>query len=354
MTGPAPRRWWLEQPPAAFSFVMATGIVSTALLDVGARTASTALRWVAAAALVVLAAGLLARLVTRTAPVVADFRSPHVGFGYLTLVAALNVVGTGFHATDPAATWLLAAVSVPVWLFLAYGVPLSMMLRTDAGASRRALLLPVDGSWFLWVVSTQSLSIAAATLAADDHTHPLLNDAAVALWGIGIMLYLTLTTLVILRLLTGADRGEGIVPSNWIFMGATAITVLAGSLILGLPAGAAVVKLAAPVVGGVSYLLWAFGLWWVPLLVAFGFWRHAIRREPLRYGTALWSIVFPLGMFAAATFRFGRGTGLPVLASIGQWTTWVAVVVWAAVTAGMLATAATALARRRNARRTQL
>ena len=339
--------WWDSQPPGAFAFVMATGIVSAALVDAGSGGAGWVLLWLAGAALVVLTVGLVGRLAVSRPAAVADFRNPHSGFGYLTMVAALNVVGVGFHATVPAVTWVLGLISVPLWLFLAYGIPLSMMLRTEVGGSVQPRLLPVDGTWFVWVVSTQSLSLAAATLAGGETSIRLLSDAAVAFWGIGIMLYLTLTTLVILRLLTGGENRGGIVPSNWIFMGATAITVLAGSMILNLPADVPVLALAAPTVGGISYLLWAFGLWWVPLLVAFGIWRHIIRREPLRYVTALWSIVFPLGMFSVATYRFGHENGMPLVAVLGHWANWVAVGAWILVAAGMLATAVRFLSRRR-------
>ncbi len=339
---------WPNQPPASFAFVMATGIVSAALLDVQWPLAARALLWIAVGGLVLLLVGLVGRVIFHTAEVVADFRNPHKGFGYLTTVAAINVVGIGFHPDAPAVTWILAVISIPLWLFLAYGVPLSMMLRTEMGDSTQPRLLPVDGTWFVWVVSTQSLSMAAASLAANGNSGRLLSDAAVAFWGIGIMLYLTLTTLVILRLLTGGENMGGIVPTNWIFMGATAITVLAGSMILHLPGELPVVQMAGPTVGGISYLLWAFGLWWVPLLVAFGFWRHVVRREPLRYTTSLWSIVFPLGMFAVATFRFGRENSMPLVQVVGQGATWVAVFAWLLVTGGMILTLLLWLRRLRN------
>jgi tellurite resistance protein TehA-like permease len=347
-TGPLSlmRVWWRSQPPAAFAFVMATGIVSAALTDAGVAAAGLALLWLAAAALVLLTVGLAGRLCVGRSAAVAAFRNPHSGFGYLTMVAAMNVVGAGFHGSHPAVTWTLGIISFALWLFLAYGIPLSMMLRTEMGESAVPRLLPVDGTWFLWVVSTQSLSVASATLAGGDQTKRLLSDAAVAFWGIGIMLYLTLTTLVILRLLTGGENRGGIVPTNWIFMGATAITVLAGSMILHLPAGVPVLELAAPTVGGLSYLLWAFGLWWVPLLVAFGVWRHIIRREPLKYATALWSIVFPLGMFAVATYHFGNENGMPLVALLGLWANWIAVSAWILVAAGMAAAAVAFLRRK--------
>jgi len=169
---------------------------------------------------------------------------------------------------------------VPIWVSLTYAVPGALMLSPHP-----APIAPeVNGSWFLWVVGTQSLAVAATTLAS---RHPGLTTAlaplAVALWGIGVIWYLILAVLVTLRLLTTTANPYTFSPAYWIYMGATAITVLAGARILTLPAQLPVMSAVAGV-SGLIYLLWAFGTWWVPLLVVFGVWRHvpARRTRPLR------------------------------------------------------------------------
>ena len=63
----------------------------------------------------------------------------------------------------------------------------------------------------------------------------------------------------------------------WVFMGATAISVLAGAQILRLPPGPLVGAVHA-VVGGLSVVLWAVGTWLIPLLLALG--RVAARAAP--------------------------------------------------------------------------
>ena len=45
-------------------------------------------------------------------------------------------------------------------------------------------------------------------------------------------------------------------------------------------------------------------------LIAAGIWRHLVRRVPLTYTPALWSMVFPLGMYAAAGRELGEADGL--------------------------------------------
>jgi tellurite resistance protein TehA-like permease len=323
-------------PPGAFAFVMATGIVSTAFLIVGWVAVSVVLLWIALAGLVAIAAALVWRLMRHPDAVLADVREPGRAFGYFTIVAAINVIGVRLFPIAPVATIVLGALSVPLWILLTYGVPAALILgeRSDPVAAR------VDGSWFLWVVGTQSLATAAAAIGQELHT-PAFAAIAVALWGIGIVLYLMLATLVTLRLLTTRNDAASLGPGYWIYMGATAITVLAGSRILVLPPDLPILVATAQVVSGLTFVLWAFGVWWVPLLVIFGVWRHGIRRVPLRYENGLWSIVFPLGMYSVASMHFGAVAGLPLVATLGRYGTWASGVAWLAVVVAMMAGLAT-------------
>ena len=319
-------------PVGAFAFVMATGIVSDAFDGIGMPVESVALLVIAAAGLVVLAAASVWRFVSYRADVLRDARDPARMFGLFTLVAALNVVGVRAYSPGaPAVTIVLAAISVPFWLLFTYGLPASLFLRARTGPSAAE----ADGSWFLWVVGTQSLATASATLGKEYSNH-LLAAVAVAMWGIGVMLYLMLATIITLKLLTTPPSPLNLNPSYWIYMGATAITVLAGSTILALPAELPVIQATAHLVSGLTYLLWAFGAWWVPLLLIFGFWRHVVHRQPLRYEAGLWSIVFPLGMYSVASLHFGAVARLPLLVRIGDVGTWVAGLVWLAVSVAMI------------------
>jgi tellurite resistance protein TehA-like permease len=119
-------------------------------------------------------------------------------------------------------------------------------------------------------------------------------------------------------------------------MGATAIIVLAGARILQLPAALAVVKASAGFVEGFSFTLWAFGTWWIPLLVVLGFWRYIRRRWPLSYDPALWSVVFPLGMYSVATLTFGKVARIAFMAPLSRFMLWVALAAWLAVAAAFV------------------
>jgi len=312
-------------PPGSFAFVMASGILSTAFEQVHWSAVSVALLVVAIAGGIVIAIAQVWRLCAYPRELAADARNPSVSFGFLTVVAAINVVGVRlFTPQAPAATIALTIISVPVWILLVYGLPAALML----GPSIRPAIQSADGSWFLWVVSTQSLAVATGVLG-EHYATEALAALATALWGIGVMLYLMLATLVTLKLLTASHDGDGTMnPSYWIYMGATAITVLAGSQLVNMPLGLPIVEAVRPVVAGFTFVLWAFGVWWIPLLVVFGVWRHAVRRVPLRYEAGLWSIVFPLGMFAVASVHFGRAEHLELMTVIGFVGTGVAALAW--------------------------
>src|SRR5262249_58347690 len=91
---------------------------------------------------------------------------------------------------------------------------------------------------------------------------------------------------------------------------------------------------------GFTLFFWVTATWWIPLLLILGDWRHVIRRVPFAYHPAYWSIVFPLGMYTAATFQLARALGLPYLLIIPEWTIYVALVAWLVVFVAMVVSTA--------------
>ena len=321
--------------PGYFAFVMATGIISTGTFLLGPPWLSTALLAAASAGLAVLGVALAARLVFFRAAVVADVMAPDRVFGFFTITAGLDVLGVRFSfGGHPLVTAVLSAVAAAVWLVLTYGVPASLLL----GRTRDSVLGGVNGSWLLWIVATQSLSLVAAVLVpAWPSQSGLLAPVSVGLWSVGLLLYLMVTTLILLRWLTVPMTPATLGPPYWILMGATAISVLAGARVIGLPEDITVVRATAGFVEGFTFALWAFGTWWIPLLVILGLWRHIRRRWPLTYEPTLWSVVFPLGMYSVATLTFGKDTRLAFMEPLARFMIWVAVAAWVLVAAAFIA-----------------
>jgi tellurite resistance protein TehA-like permease len=321
--------------PGYFAFVMATGIISTGAFLLGPSWLSRTLLVAASAGLVVLSVALVIRLARFRPSVAADIRVPERVFGFFTITAGIDVLGVRLsYAGHPLATAVLAGVAAAVWLMLTYGVPASLLLTR----THDSVLGGVNGTWLLWVVSTQSLALAASALVpAWPSQSGLLASFATGLWSVGLVLYLLLVSLILLRWLTVAITPQTLGPPYWILMGATAITVLAGARILGLPGTLPTVQTMSGFVEGFSYALWAFGTWWIPLLVVLGFWRHVRHRWPLTYEPTLWSVVFPLGMYSVATLSFGKAARLAFMEPLSRFMLWVAVAAWVVVAAGFLA-----------------
>jgi tellurite resistance protein TehA-like permease len=320
--------------PGYFAFVMATGIISVGTFLLGPSWLSWALLAAGLAGLVVLGAALVARLIYFRASVAADIRAPDRVFGFFTITAGLDVLGARFAlAGHPLGTAILAAVAGAIWLVLTYGVPASLLLTR----AHDSVLGGVNGSWLLWIVATQSLSVSAAVaVPAWPAQSAFLAPVADGLWCVGLLLYLMVVALILLRWLTVPVTPATLGPPYWILMGATAISVLAGAHVLDLPADTPVVKATAGFVEGFTFALWAFGTWWIPLLIILGLWRHIRRHWPLTYEPALWSVVFPLGMYSVATLTFGKTAHLAFMEPLARFMLWVAVAAWTAVAAGFL------------------
>lgn len=321
--------------PGYFALVMATGICSMALLDVGHARASALLLGVAAVAFVLLVVALMWRAIRYRQRLVADLGAPEKAYAFFTFTAGCNVLAARLLADGHRTVAIVLAVAGGLaWLALSYTIPVRLIL----GPRPRPVLAAVNGTWFIWVVGTQSIAVTWAMLdqpaGVQARIAPLV---AVLLWSVGVVLYLVVATLVLTRLLLVEVKPVDLTPPYWVTMGATAITVLAAAKILGMAPSPAVAATTA-VVQGLAVVLWAFGTWLIPLLVAFGIWRHVLHRVRLEYAPTLWSIVFPLGMYAVASMEVGAVAHLPIVAGIGRIWTWVALAAWLATFVGLCTT----------------
>ncbi len=319
--------------PGYFAVVMATGIVSRAMRPSGWTYLSGLLLALTVVSYVTLVVAYGWRFAAYRREFLADASDPRKTFGFFTFVAGSNVLGAGLAAHGHAwATVVLLVVAGAAWLLLSYGVPLVLVTRH---ASRPALA-GANGTWFLWVVGTQSIAVAATSLPPP--VPDPLAALSVACWSVGVVLYLVVAAMVLISLLQYPVEPAQLTPPYWVFMGATAISVLAGAQILRLAVDPLVAAM-RPAVAGTSVVLWAFGTWLIPLLIGLGVWRHLIRRVRLAYEPGLWSIVFPVGMYGVASHELGAALHVPWLVTVGTDDAWVALAVWAAVLLAMLGAA---------------
>ncbi|MDE2126856.1 MAG: tellurite resistance/C4-dicarboxylate transporter family protein [Armatimonadetes bacterium] len=319
--------------PGYFALVMATGIVSTALLLTGYKTASGWLFALNTAAYPTLIVATALRAAFFPRALWRDLTNPGTVFLSFTFVAGTGVLGVQFalrsYTTIALGLWAVAATT---WLVLSY-FSIGVLTFKNAQTPPES----INASWLIAIVGTQSVVVLGTILAPHVHGQKIaLLVAMCGMWGIGVALYLVFITLVIYRLFFVRMDAAEMMPPYWIVLGATAISSLSGATLLQAAGKVAFLHDIAPMIEGLTLLLWAWSTWWIPMLVIFGIWRHGIRGAPLRYHPSFWSLVFPIGMYTVATFRLAVTAGIPLLASIPRVMVWVASAAWTVTMLGLL------------------
>lgn len=328
-----PRHRIAALTPGYFAGVMATGIVSIGAQFRGFTLLAGVLFWLAVAFYVILVGLNIWRFAKFRHHMSEDFHDPARAFGFFTFIAATNVLGAALVGTGHVglATTLLT-VSVLVWIVLGYVVPWTAVLSNE----HRPMLDTANGTWFIWVVASQSIAVVAAGLEPllDDHRH-YLSILAIFAWSLGVVLYAACGAFVALRTMLYPLRPEDLDPPYWVTMGAVAITVVAGARVVEM-ADTPMTEVTRGVTAGLSVIFWCFATWLIPVLIAAGVWRHFVHKIPLRYAPTLWSAVFPLGMYSVAGMYLGRANHLPFVETVGVHWFWVGLTAWTLTAVGML------------------
>ncbi len=311
-------------PPGSFAFVMATGIVSVGMAQQDLRVLSLVLLVIAGAAWLLLMVALVLRMVFYRDRIIADLHDPRLAFGFFTLIAGTDVLAVRLAQEHHNVSVALLAFATVTGLVLGYAVPWAAVLSRE----QRPVLSDANGTWFIWVVASQSVATAAASIEpAVTVGQAELAVLAVSAWSVGIVLYGACAVMVALRLMLYPLSPADLNPPYWVSMGAMAITVVAGAKVVEMTS-TPIVEATGGLIAGLAVLCWAWATWLIPVLFAVGVWRHWVHRIPLRYEATWWSIVFPLGMYAVAGMYLGRADALPIVERIGAWWLWVAVAAW--------------------------
>jgi tellurite resistance protein TehA-like permease len=329
----APPRGPAGLTPGYFAGVMGTGIVSIGAQLTGHAVLASVLFWIAVVFYVVLVVLNVWRFAAYRRQMSDDFHDPARAFGFFTFIAATNVIGAMLVGVGLGlAAAVLLAIATLAWVVFGYVIAWTAVL----GNPRRPMLDRANGTWFIWVVASQSIAVVAAGL---EPLYPALRQwlaiIAIVAWSTGVVLYTACALFVMLRAMLYRLDPHDLDPPYWVAMGAVAITVVAGARIVEM-ADAPMIDVTRELIAGLSVIFWAFASWLIPVLLAAGVWRHLVHRIPLRYQPTLWSFVFPMGMYAAASIYLGRADRLPVVETIGTLWFWVGLGVWCLTAAGMV------------------
>ena len=320
--------------PAYFALVMATSIVAIACQIEHLGRIAELLTGLNSGMFVILTSLTLARLTLFRREVQDDIMNHARAPGFFTIAAGSALLGCEFILI---AGWyriafVLWIVGIVSWIFLTYTIFATFTVKE----SKPTLDQGINGGWLLAVVSTQAVAQLALLLI------PMFPDGAevllflgLALWLWGGMLYIWMISLIFYRYTFFTFAPSDLMPPYWINMGAMAISTLVGVLLVQRISDSALKEL-RPFVEGFTIFFWATATWWIPMLVILGFWRHIIKRFPLSYDPLYWGAVFPLGVYAVATYRLAEFWHLQFLFWVPRCFTYIALVAWLATFGGSI------------------
>lgn len=319
--------------PGYFALVMATGIISNTLYLDGHRGLSNLLFGINLVTFPWLMLLTSLRAARASKALWADLTNPRLVFSFFTFVAASDVLGLGMSLRGQIDVALgLWLVALAAWFILIY---FSFAVLTFLNTAQNANV--VHGGWLIAIVGTQSLVILGTMIAPNQGAlAPAVFVLAHMLWGVGLALYGIFITLFAYRIFFFDVGPDDITPLLWVVMGAAAISTNAGSTLILEDSGVPFLMSMRPFIDGVTLIMWAWATWWIPLLILFGLWKHGVRRVPLRYTPMLWSLVFPLGMYALASLRLSLAAEFAPLRAVAQTMIWVALAAWVATALGLL------------------
>lgn len=325
-----------KQAPSNFAMVMSTGIVSIALHMLGHPLAALTLFYLNIVIFAVLALAYIARALLYPSNFFGDFGNHNKGPGYLTLVAGTCILGNQFAIFwgDYATAHCLLLVALGLWFVCMWGIFFALFTQSN----KPPLGQGINGAWLLGTVSTQALVILSCILVPHaDWDSETVFVLLVALFGLGLMLYSIIITLIFYRLCYKALTAAELSPTFWINAGAVAISTLAGGeLILHAPLSP-FLQSVLPFLKGATLMAWGTSSWWIIMLILLGFWRHVGQKFPFTYEPGYWGMVFPLGMYTACTFTLAQALGLQSLYIVPESSIGVAVVAWLCTTWGLCA-----------------
>jgi tellurite resistance protein TehA-like permease len=320
--------------PGYFALVMATGIISIACFLLGMQKISLVLLIVDVVAYAVLGILLLLRLLFFFSRVKADINDHVRGPGFFTVVAGTCVLGSALlivvERYRPAL--LLWFAGLALWLVIMYAFFTAVTVHENKPSIEAGL----NGAWLLAVVATQSISVLGTLLASrlGDYSE-LVLFFTLCMFLLGCMLYLILITLIFYRFTFLSVTTAALTPPYWINMGAVAITTLAGARLIIAAPGWSLLNEMTAFLKGFTLFFWAAGTWWIPLLLVLGFWRHVVKKFPLKYDPQYWGMIFPLGMYTVCTFQLSNAIHFPELMVIPRYFIYFALAGWLAAFFGL-------------------
>lgn len=313
--------------PSNFAFVMSTGITATIFFQSGWYLLCICLLTVGTIGYIGLVSLFAYRLYLLKSEVLKDFKDIQKMFKYLTFSAASSSLAISFCLLGyNSIGFLLAIIGACSAILLTYTLFCTLFFHIQVPIQK------ISPFWLLLAIASNSSGFAITTLWKNN----MLSDQlflllAFSFWSFGIFIYIMFMTLNMYRMLFYSFEGKDMDPCYWTCMGAAAIAVVDGSqfiLVSNLPPFFEEIK---PFMEGMLLCLWCWATTWIPVMCLMELWKKFYFKVPFHYKPSLWAMVFPLGMYTAATELLSFSLNIQILQGIVPLFLWITFFMWCLV-----------------------
>jgi tellurite resistance protein TehA-like permease len=313
--------------PANFAFVMATGIGAMIFHYAGWIYLAWAFLVIGILGYLTLIFLFVLRAVVIQKEALNDFGNIQKMFKYLTFSAGSNTL---------AVSSALFGYDLPGLIFAAIGVISTIILTYTLFCALffhiQASIQAISPFWLLLAIACNSCGIAITTLWEKETLEsPEFLLLSFCFWTFGVFIYLIFMTLNLYRMLFYTFHGKDMDSCYWTCMGAAAIAVFDGGKFVTVHNPPYFFDAIKPFVEGMILFLWGWGTAWIPILGLMELWKRFYFKIPFEYHPSLWAMVFPMGMYTAATNLLSISTHLDVLKEIGSIWLWISLFFWCLV-----------------------
>ena len=260
-----------------------------------------------------------------------DLLNPKRVFFYFTFIAGTNTLGVrsalaGYEIL-PIVLCFLALIAIIPFI---YFVLISLIF-----CNRHSLIESLDPSWLLMTVASSSMAIMVSYIVKENSSFAsALSLGGFFFWSFGLITYFIILGFIFQKLFF--SHLKEISPAYWLCIGAAAITIVAGNSLLDSIPGYFHSIHEMSFIRSVNGILWTFATILLPLLILMEGWKYFVYKEPLQYSPALWSMVFPMGMYTMATYLISLSFESPLIQKAIPYALWTALFFWVWVGIGML------------------
>lgn len=311
--------------PIRFAYVMATGIISIAFHKLNFPYLSELFLALASIGYIWLLVLFGIRFFMDKKRMIQEFCEVQGLLRYFTFSAGTDALAVRFILQGSFNTLglILGIIGGVSTLLLVYSLFYRLFIQTPS--SIRA----ISPYWLLMTIACNSVGIVITTLWEHAiYQNELLLLVGFGFWTFAVGFYFIFMSLNIYRVFFQSFEGKELSPAYWTWMGAAAIAVVDGGLLV-------LIKQVPPFLAslthffcGMTFVLWVFGSALIPILCLMVICKYSHFKVALSYTPSLWAMVFPLGMYTVATDLLSSSFQLQIVKELAFVFLWISVLAW--------------------------